>query len=172
MIKKEITKKETVKKTEGVTKKTPPKLSLAEKKQAYILALEKTYGNLTHACKLCKISRQTPYLWAEKDSEFSRKIHSTEYKEIQLDEIEYLLMRQAKMDNTAVLIFLAKTLGKSRGYVEKIETENINHNMNKTIEIKFVDEDDSTKDDELTTFENTPIEKAQNEIDKYTNENN
>ena len=64
------------------------------------------------------------YKWIRDDQDFADQINSEQFAEEYLDAIEAKLAKLAVMDeNPTVLIFLAKTKGKSRGYIEKTESE-------------------------------------------------
>ncbi len=70
------------------------------------------------ACDAVGISRSCFYKWKDEDAEFAEKL--SEIEERVLDDLEALARRVAPME-PAVLIFMLKTKGKSRGYVEKQE---------------------------------------------------
>lgn len=93
------------------------------KKQSYIDAWVKTFGNVTQTCQIIGISRQTHYEWIETDPEFKAAIESAQPLEIKLDFIENKLVKKIEEGDTACLIFVAKTLGKKRGYVERTEID-------------------------------------------------
>lgn len=93
-------------------------------KQLFLQAMLKTFGNVTSACKIVGISRGTPYNWCKDDLEFKKEFESDIFEETFLDAIDSKLNKLALIDeNPTVLIFLAKTKGKKRGYIERNETE-------------------------------------------------
>ncbi|MCK9592691.1 MAG: Cro/CI family transcriptional regulator [Methanoregula sp.] len=92
-------------------------------KKAFLQAMVKSFGNVTASCRAVGIDRSTPYQWADKDPEFKEKFNSNMYEETFLDAIEAKLAKLAMDENPTVLIFLAKTKGKKRGYVERNETD-------------------------------------------------
>ena len=95
-------------------------------KEAFIEAMYKTYGNVSASCRAIGISRNRPYEWAKDDPEFKTKFESKDYEEAYLDDIERKLAKLGLQDeNPTVLIFLAKTKAKKRGYVESQETKHI-----------------------------------------------
>lgn len=90
-------------------------------KRAVLEALEKTLGVVTQACKLAKVSRSEFYLWKQKDEDFKKAVDDV--SDIVLDFAESALHKQINEGNTTATIFLLKTKGKSRGYIEKQEFE-------------------------------------------------
>jgi len=104
-----------------------------KKKQAMILALEKTLGVVTPACKNVDISRETHYRWLKEDADYKAAVESTE--DIAIDFAETNLHQQIKKGVPASTIFYLKTKAKKRGYVEKQEIE---HNVNDISGIKLI----------------------------------
>lgn len=92
-------------------------------KKAFIEAYKKTYGNISNACETIDISRQTFYNWQEEDAEFKAEIEAIEPNELLMDLVESKLVEKIKEGDTTVLIFVSKTKGKKRGYVEKKELD-------------------------------------------------
>lgn len=90
-------------------------------KKAFIEAYGQTFGNITQACAASDISRQTFYNWKENDSVFVESLKSIEPDELLLDFVERKLVEKINSGDTAVLIFVAKTKGKKRGYIERQE---------------------------------------------------
>lgn len=84
-------------------------------------ALEKKDGNITEAAKALKVTRQALHLRI-KDDDALRDV-LTSARESLVDMTESEARKQIKQGNTAMIIFTLKTLGKSRGYVERIEQE-------------------------------------------------
>lgn len=95
------------------------------KKEAFIEAMGKTFGNVTAACRAAGIrSRNTVYEWARKDPKFKARLESKDYEEAYMDAIEAKLAKLGiQEENPTILIFLAKTKCKKRGYVESSETK-------------------------------------------------
>lgn len=89
-------------------------------KKAMLAALESSLGIVSRAVKKCKVSRATHYLWMREDPNYKIKVQ--EISEIALDFAEDSLIQQIDEKNTSATIFYLKTKGKSRGYVERIET--------------------------------------------------
>lgn len=89
------------------------------KKTTFINALQKTFGNISKACKAADISRQTIYNWMGDDESFKDAVENI--NEYIIDEVENHLFDQIKDGSTAATIFYLKTKAKHRGYVEKQE---------------------------------------------------
>ena len=102
------------------------------KKEAMILALQKTLGVVTPACKSVDISRETFYKWVREDEEFASRVK--EMPEIALDFVESKHYQLINDGNPANIIFHLKTKGKGRGYQENMdvtsEGKQITFNLN------------------------------------------
>ena len=90
-------------------------------KKAILEALEKSLGVVTTACKQVGISRKTYYQYLKEDPEFSSEVRDIE--NVSLDFAESQLHKQIQNGSTAATIFLLKTKGKGRGFVERQEIE-------------------------------------------------
>jgi len=90
-------------------------------KKALVEAMIQTYGNVTESCKACGISRRTFYDWKNQDEEFKTALESEDFEERLMDFVESKLIKKAEKEDTAVIIFMAKTKCKKRGYVERNE---------------------------------------------------
>lgn len=88
-------------------------------KKAMLEALEKSLGVVTTACKQVGIDRGTHYNWLKNDEEYKDQVKALE--NIVLDFAESQLHKQILDGNTTATIFLLKTKGKSRGYIERQE---------------------------------------------------
>ena len=88
-------------------------------KKAILTALEKSLGVVTTACRQVGINRTTYYKYLKEDKEFAKQVKDIE--NIALDFAESQLHKQISEGNTTATIFLLKTKGKSRGYVERSE---------------------------------------------------
>lgn len=91
------------------------------RKKAMLEALEKSLGVVTTACKLIGLDRSTHYDWMNKDPEYKQAVENVD--NVTLDFAESSLHKQIKDGNTAATIFLLKTKGKKRGYIEKVENQ-------------------------------------------------
>jgi len=88
-------------------------------KKALLIALEKSLGVVTEACKQAGIGRTTFYEWCKADKEFKKQVD--EIESIALDFAESQLFKNIGTGKEASLIFYLKTKGRKRGFVEKIE---------------------------------------------------
>ena len=62
------------------------------------------------------------YIWMKKDPKFKARVDSEGYEEALLDAVDSRLNKLAVMEeNPQVLMFIAKTKGRKRGYVERSE---------------------------------------------------
>lgn len=92
-------------------------------KKALISAMEKSLGVVTTACKNVGLSRKTFYEYYNTDKDFKGSIDDIE--NIALDFAESKLHGLINADNVPSTIFYLKTKGKDRGYVERVENENV-----------------------------------------------
>lgn len=84
-------------------------------------AIEKYRGNISAVARAFGVSRTAVYKFCQ-DTHPELWAFIEEQREIWLDDAESELHRQAMEDgNTTALIFLLKTQGKRRGYVERQE---------------------------------------------------
>ena len=92
-----------------------------KKKKTLLLALEKHLGVVSYACKDVGIDRATYYNWFNKDEEFKKRVE--EINEGTVDFVESKLHKKIDEGDTTAIIFYLKTKAKSRGYVERTETD-------------------------------------------------
>jgi hypothetical protein len=112
------------------------KIPQAAAKAAFLQAMAKSFGNVSASAKAVGVSRATPYLWAKEDPEFKKEMESIDYQEAYMDAIEQKLAKLGLIDeNPTVLIFLAKTKAKSRGYIETQESKHSGIPGNITINV-------------------------------------
>ena len=90
-------------------------------KEAFIIAYRENFGNITIACQACGISRTMYQNWMKNDPEFKQALAEIEPEEIMLDWGEHKLMERITKGDTLATMFLLKTKGKRRGYIEKTE---------------------------------------------------
>jgi transposase len=96
---------------------------LEQKKILYLDALASTLGNVTEATNAVGISRSTHYTWLRDDEEFRAAFEAADYGEQLKDLIEKKLVEKLNLNDTAVIIFMAKTKCKDRGYIERQEID-------------------------------------------------
>jgi hypothetical protein len=91
------------------------------KKTELLEQLVKAKGIVTKACEVLQMPRSTYYLWYNSDPEFKSEADSI--NDVVLDFAEDKLYKLVDDGDTAATIFLLKTRGKKRGYVEKSEVD-------------------------------------------------
>ena len=91
------------------------------KKEAMLEALEKSLGIVSTAAKMVGIDRSTHYAWLKADEEYKSAVNSIQ--DSVLDFAESHLYKLVKEGNPAATIFMLKTRGKKRGYIERQEIE-------------------------------------------------
>lgn len=84
-----------------------------------IEALQKSMGNISHACKQVGITRETHYEWKRTDAVYEAEVRDV--VESAIDYVESKLMLQIQRDNYIAIIFYLKTKGKHRGWTERVE---------------------------------------------------
>lgn len=97
----------------------------SDNKKLMLEALEASMGIVSSACAIVNISRQTHYRWLKEDSEYKSAVEALE--DVVLDMAETALHKNVKAGDTTAIIFLLKTKGKRRGYIERsqIETKSV-----------------------------------------------
>lgn len=93
------------------------------KKEEFLQAFESSACNVSVSCKKVGISRNAFYEWKKNDPEFLQAVE--DQNESLLDFAETMLYKGIKDGKTAELIFFLKTKGKKRGYIERIQTEDL-----------------------------------------------
>lgn len=91
------------------------------KKEAMLQALDKSLGIVSTAAKMVGIDRSTHYAWMKSDEDYKKAVDSIQ--DGVLDFAESHLYKLVKEGNPAATIFLLKTRGKTRGYIERQEIE-------------------------------------------------
>lgn len=122
-------------------KKAVVKLNRYVTKEALERAIEESYGNITLIAKRLKVHRSTVYDNIKK-YELQDLIDSE--RERMVDFAESQLINNVKAGKEISIIFLLKTLGKNRGYIEKFE-------MPAPVNITFIDNSDKGIDTEVNT---------------------
>ena len=96
------------------------------KKEQFLEVLEKKMGIVSQATKAMGIDRTTPYRWMREDDDFKDKVG--EIQNVVLDFAEGRLYELVQEKNPTAVIFLLKTKGKGRGYVERTEITGMDGN--------------------------------------------
>lgn len=84
-------------------------------------ALYTSLGVVSDACDKCNITRATHYNYLKDDLEYKKAVE--DIGERVLDFAESELFKQIREGSTTATIFLLKTKGKKRGYIERQEYE-------------------------------------------------
>ena len=111
-------------------------------KKGLLEALEKSLGVVTTACKQVGIGRTTFYNYYNEDIDFAKKVDDIE--NVALDFAESQLHKQIQEGSTAATIFLLKTRGKKRGYVERQEITGA-EGVPTDVKIEILDANKNTK---------------------------
>ena len=90
-------------------------------KQKFLELLTKNAGNVSRACKALGCSRMAYYDWYKNDEAF--KFVVDEIQESLIDNAESQLYKLINDGNAVSILFFLKTKAKSRGYVERQETD-------------------------------------------------
>ena len=83
--------------------------------------------NVSATCQALNISRATFYRYKEKSKALAQQL--VEAEEAVIDNAETILLSKINDGDTTALIFFLKTKGKKRGYIEKIETEELGERL-------------------------------------------
>ncbi len=114
---------------------------LQGKKGQFLEALTKALGIVTTASKISGITRQSHYRWMREDDEYKQAVDDID--NMVLDFAESSLHTLVGENNVPATIFLLKTKGKSRGYVER---NDINIGSAERIKIDIVPFDEESED--------------------------
>ena len=126
-----------------------------DRKRAMLLALEKQLGIITSAARVVGINRDTHYDWMKRDEHYAKAVKLI--TELSLDFVESKLFELIKgvtvqipnklpgqppviftrEPNVAATIFYLKTKGKHRGYIERLQLDDITNedDMNTTLDV-------------------------------------
>lgn len=108
-----------------------PKLTKTDiSKRAMLVALEKSLGIVTTACKQVDIARQTHYEWMQEDENYRIAVEAV--AELVIDFVESKFQQQIAKGDTTACIFYLKTKAKKRGYIERTE---IDHSIRKDTDL-------------------------------------
>jgi len=78
--------------------------------------LEKTGGLIRPAATRLDVARNTLYLWISENEELQKGLQGI--RDGMIDMAEGVLFQMVQEKNTTAVIFMLKTLGKERGYIE------------------------------------------------------
>lgn len=92
---------------------------MTENQKAFLEALDKTLGIVSHAAKKCNLSREAHYEWMRESEEYKQAVEAVQLSKC--DFVESSLMKLVKEQNPAAVIFASKTLLRHRGYGEVVE---------------------------------------------------
>jgi hypothetical protein len=92
-------------------------------KKEVLESLEQHHGIVTTACASIGCPRSTYYNWLSSDAEF--KLAVEDIQETAIDFVESKLMELITFRDTTAVIFFLKTRGKKRGYVERMEVDDV-----------------------------------------------
>ena len=95
-----------------------------DRKEAFLKILEGQLGIISQAAKKMDLDRTTPYRWMKEDITFAEKVH--EIQNLVLDFTESKLLELIRDGNPTAIIFMLKTKGKDRGYIERREITGMN----------------------------------------------
>ena len=95
----------------------------AKRKADLLVALEKSHGIVTDACRMAGTSRKTYYQYLKEDKQFAKEVK--EIDEVAKDFVESKLYQKISNGDTTAIIFYCKTKMKDRGYIERVETKDL-----------------------------------------------
>ena len=113
----------THKKKPPVKKQERTAASRAVTKQDLLAALIDSRGIVTTACRQIGIERRTHYNWLRDDEDYATAV--ADIQDQALDFVEGQLLRKVQDMDTTAIIFYLKTKGKARGYVERVQTQEV-----------------------------------------------
>lgn len=90
-----------------------------EYKEKLLIALERSLGIVTPACKEVGVSRDTFYRYCKEDPEFKRKVD--DINEITLDFAENQLLKKIKEGSEKSIMFYMRYKARRRGYTDSID---------------------------------------------------
>lgn len=107
--------------------------NIEKKKAAMLQALEKALGVVSTAAQISGVSRASHYKWLTEDKEYAAAVKDME--DVALDFTESKLFKNIEKGKETSIIFYLKTRGQKRGYIEKLQTENITRLQGVTVRI-------------------------------------
>jgi len=100
-----------------------PQTQTEQRKALMLEALEKSAGIVSQASAACGVRRRTHYEWLKNDPEYRAAVD--DIRELIIDKAETTLLNAIESGDITATIFVLKTLGKRRGYSEKVDYEAI-----------------------------------------------
>ncbi len=97
-------------------------MTTIERQKLFVIALKACNGNISKACDLCELSRQTYYNWLEaEDTAFPEQIAEIQFDVVErrIDLAEERLDQRVDGGSGPDVRFVLKTLGAKRGYGSK-----------------------------------------------------
>jgi hypothetical protein len=88
-----------------------------------LAALTTSLGIVTSAARAVGIDRRTHTNWVQADPDYAAAV--ADIQEQALDRVEAALFKKVEDLDTASIIFYLKTKGKARGYVERVQTQEV-----------------------------------------------
>lgn len=139
-----MTKSDTKDDKEKLDKEMIDDLSIANnlypvKKQEMLLALEKSLGIVTPACKSVGIARQTHYRWLAEDELYKQLVKDVLMEKRDFAETQLYKLVQ-KQNPQAV--FYAMRINKDRGYSDSVELSGADREPIKFVEIKTYEKEE------------------------------
>jgi hypothetical protein len=114
-------------------------MALTKSQEKFLAALTDNMGILSKAARACNQTRQNHYDWLGKSEEYKQAYEQV--IEERNDFIEdCLLQRIIEGDADNILIHLAKTVLRSRGYGEKIEVDHSNTPVPVNIQVEITND--------------------------------
>lgn len=105
------------------TKQERTPAAIAQGKADMLRALEANLGIVTASARAVGIDRRTHTNWVNADPDYAAAV--ADIQEQALDFVERALFQKVKDMDTASIIFYLKTKGKARGYVERVQTQEV-----------------------------------------------
>jgi hypothetical protein len=90
-------------------------------KAKLLVALEKSMGIVTPACKEVGVSRESFYRYYREDAEFKKKVD--ELEDFQLDFVENQLFNKIKQGSEKSIMFYMRYKGRKRGYKDSLDID-------------------------------------------------
>jgi hypothetical protein len=112
-------------------------------KEKLLLALEKSLGIVTPACKEVGISRDRFYTYYNEDADFKKAVD--DIQNVQGDFVENQLFKKIKEGSERSILFYMRYKGRKRGYSDELQ---INSNNISEISIKIIKDKDDLLNDE------------------------